>query len=329
LSGLLDSIPVACIRCQAENATSPEAIDAREAIKCTACGEKFSIGDLFQALYEQESLVKRSVDSLADYATKEWALDGGAAETRKKTEDFLHSIRFGELLKETAKQILIHGDAFLQVDKEWQLLSTQRVEVKTSYGPVPGKAHVLKEDGFILTTDKGTKSFGPEEIVHFKKRLTEDAAYGESMIQVTLIPLNHLREFRKALSHVQSGFHLWGNHLEQQVRLGLGVPDFVLERRPTDLDSRTAEFVLVTFVGEVRDLQRLLENGFSVAFDRAARQSGLSEAPELKLRELNERMVLIDCGFDFSKEVDALRKLHEAGIISKEDLDRMTMEYSP
>jgi hypothetical protein len=309
---------------------SPEAIDAREVIKCTACGEKFSIGDLFQALYEQESLVKKSVDSVADYATRQWALDGGAAETRKKTEDFLHSMfRFGELLKETAKQILIHGDAFLQVDKEWQLLLTQRVEVKTSYGPILGKAHVLKEDGFILTTDKGRKSFGPEEVVHFKKRLTEDAAYGASMIQVTLIPLHHLREFRKALLHVHSGFHWWGNYLEQQVRLGLGVPDFVLERRPPDFDSRTAEFVLVTFVGEARDLQRLLENGFSVAFDRVARQSGLSEAPELKLRELNERMVLNDCGFDFSKEVDALRKLHEAGIISKEDLDRMTMEYSP
>lgn len=331
MTGLLDSIPVACVHCQAENATSLEAIDTREAIKCTACGEKFSIGDVFQALYEQELLVKKSVDSVVDYATRQWTLDGGATETRKKTEDFLHDIKFDGLLKETAKQILIHGDAFLQVDKDWQLLSTQRVEVKTSYGPVPGlKTPALKEDGFSLTTDKRTKSFGPEEVVHFKKTLlTEDTAYGESMIQVTLIALRHSREFRKALTHVRSDFHWWGDHLEQQMRLGLGVPNFVLEKQPLGYDRRAAEFVLVAFVGEVRHLQGLLEDGFSLAFERFAGQSGLSKAPELKLRELNERMVLIDCGFDFSEEIDGLRKLHEAGIISKEDLDRMTREYSP
>lgn len=43
---------------------------------------------------------------------------------------------------------------------------------------------------------------------------------------------------------------------------------------------------------------------------------------------MTERRVLIDCGFDFSEDVRALRGLHEAGIINKEELDRMLHEYS-
>jgi hypothetical protein len=325
----LDSIPVACVRCQAENLATLEVIDRREAIECTTCGETFSIGDVFQVLYEQERLVRKSVDSIAEYATRQWAFERGATETRKMAEDFLQGIKFGDLLSETARQILVHGDAFLQIGKTWQLLPPQQVRVKTSLAAQhSSKALFIKDDEFVLSTETQTKSFVPEEVVHFKRTLlSERGPYGESKLLVVLTSLSHLRTFRSAPPRTQSEFQWWHDHLEEQVQLGLGVPDFVLEKRPLGYDRRVAEFVLASFVGEVSELQELLSSGFDEALERFANQRRLTKPPKLQLRKLTPRRVLLDCGFEFSKEIETLKKLHELGIIKKEELDQMLIEY--
>lgn len=48
----------------------------------------------------------------------------------------------------------------------------------------------------------------------------------------------------------------------------------------------------------------------------------------IQLKTLTARRVLLDCGFDFSEDIATLKKLHEAGIITKEELDRLLSEYA-
>jgi hypothetical protein len=44
---------------------------------------------------------------------------------------------------------------------------------------------------------------------------------------------------------------------------------------------------------------------------------------------LTDRRVIIDCGFSFNKEIEALKGLHKAGIITDKELENMLKEYSP
>jgi hypothetical protein len=107
------------------------------------------------------------------------------------------------------------------------------------------------------------------------------------------------------------------------------VPDLVLEKKPLGYDRRVAELVVSSFVGEVEQLQDLLSEKFDEALERFATRRKLKETPELELRELTERRVLKDCGFDFSKDTETLQRAYEAGIFNKEWLDKMLREYDP
>lgn len=318
------------MHCQKPNATSFETIDSRGEIQCTACGKKFTIGDVFQAIYENEPLVKKPIDSIVGYVASQWRLKTDDKEAHNVTETFLRELQFGNLLSQAANQILVHGDAFLHLgDKSWQLFPPQQVRVKTSLAPWhDSKSLFLKDDEFSVTTQKGTESFAPEEIVHFKRTLlSQDEAYGESAILVTLDSLSNLQAFRSAPLRAKAEFQWWHDKLEEQVRLGLMVPDFVLEKRPLGYDRRVAEFVVMSFVAEVDQLQDLLSEKFDEALERFANRRKLKETPELELRKLTERQVLIDCGFDFSKDIETLKKLCELGAFSKEWLDKQLSEY--
>lgn len=117
--------------------------------------------------------------------------------------------------------------------------------------------------------------------------------------------------------------------LEEQVRVGLMVPDFVVAKHPLGYNKLAAEFGAVGFIGQVEELQDLLSEGFDEALGRFAASRQLKEAPELDLKKLTERRVLIDCGFDFSKEIEGIKKVYEAGIANKEWLDKELSKYTP
>lgn len=328
----LDSIPIACVHCQKPNTIRFESIDSREAIRCTTCGKTFTISDVFQAVYENEPLVRKPIDAIVDYATGQWRLKADDKESRNVAETFLKELQFGNLLNQTATQILVHGDAFLHLsDKSWQLLPPQQVRVKTSLAPWHGsKSLFLKDDEFILTTQKGTESYAPEEIVHFKKTLlSQDRPYGESAILVALTSLSNLQAYRSAPLPAKAEFQWWHDQLEEQVRLGLMVPDFVMAKKPLGYDRRVAEFVAISFVSEVEQLQDLLSEKFDEALEHFASRRKVKETPELELRKLTERRVLIDCGFDFSKDIETLQKVYDSGLFSKEWLDEQLREYKP
>jgi hypothetical protein len=87
--------------------------------------------------------------------------------------------------------------------------------------------------------------------------------------------------------------------------------------------------VAIGFVSLVGRLQDLLSDGFDEALERFADSRQLKEVPELDLRKLTERRVLLDCGFDFSDEIEALKKLYETGIVNKEWLDKELRKYKP
>jgi len=337
VTDILLDIHVECPYCQKETATSLESIDLRDPIQCVGCRRSFVIGEVFEHLYEEEPLARESIDAVVRYATSKWTLIEGSEEARGETQKFLQRIGFEDLLRRTATQVLVHGDAFLKTvasgkkTNNWELLPTKQVQVKTSQITERGaKASVLKEDEFILTAAKEGRSFGPDEIIHFKKvLLSEEKPYGDSKLEITLTPFRHLRLLRRAPPHVQSQFEFWRQKQEEEALLRLGVPRFVLERNAAEFDTRVAEIILGPFVFEVRELQRLLSEGFDRAIEQFASQAKLTEVPRIQLTRLTERMVLLDCGFSFDREIKLWKSVYDAGIITKEELDAELMEFRP
>lgn len=332
---ILRDIPVECPYCRKENTTSFEPIDLRAPIQCVKCKKSFVIGDIFELLYEEEPLARESIDTIVRYATSKWVLKEGSQEASGETQEFLQRIGFEDLIKRTATQVLVHGDAFLKTmasggkTASWELLPTKQVQVKTSKIIERGAiTSVLKEDEFILTVENEEHSFGPDEIIHFKKALLNyDKPYGDSMLQITLNPFNFLRRLRQAPQHIQSQFKGLQQMYKEEVLLGLGVPKFVLERRAAGLDTRLAKYILITFVEKIRILQELLSEGFDRAIGQFASQGKLTEVPKIQLRKLTERMVLLDCDFSFATEIESWKKLYDVGIITKEELDANLKEF--
>jgi hypothetical protein len=324
---------VACVHCGVPAETELESIDSREDKRCASCSRTFTVGDAFQEVYENESRVKNSVDTVVYYATRKWTLKGDDEKARAAIGKILEHIKFEDLLKKTATDILVHGDAFLRTldpgtkKTDWRLLPPHRVKVTTSWVSAQGSMPALKEERF----DFNSESFQPEEIVHFKRPRFgwENTPYGESMIRIVLTPVYRLRDFRK--SNAQSGLEWWREYLQEQIRYGLGVPDFVLERRPPEGTHRQfIELTLTNLIGKANELQELLSEGFNEALKRYANDQQLSEAPEIEFKRPTSRRVLIDCGFDFSGEGDRramIQQLRDIGIINQETCDRMLREY--
>lgn len=201
--------------------------------------------------------------------------------------------------------------------------------MKTSQASERGsKTPVLKEDEFVLIRQKGKQSFSPNEIIHFKNTLFhQDEPYGNSMLEITLRSFHHLRLLRRVPPHVQSQFQDWKRMLEGDVYAGLGVPRFVLERHPAGWDTQIAELILITFVAKIRRSQELLSEGFDRAIGIFAGQAKLKEVPRIELKRLTERMVLLDCGFSYAREIESWKAFHDAGIITKEELDAKLKEF--
>jgi len=329
--------PVECPLCAKPNETTLEAIDSRSPIRCSSCGNTYAIGDAFERLYETERLVRDSVDTVTKYATYQRELKVSDNKAREATEQMLKHVVFEDLVRETARQILVHGDAFLRIVTEektvnWKLMPPARVVLKTSWArKTEWRSPALKEVEFVFAAPNGTTVLAPDDVIHFKRSLFsfEQVPYGVSMIQICLRHLHYLREYRRRPPPAESGFQSWADYLEESIILGLGVPKFVLEKNTGGLDARIAQFLLVSFVGLVNDLKEILSDGFDRALERFAKQERLKVVPKIEFRRLTERRVLIDCRFDFSKDVLALRALHQAGIINREELDRMLGDYSP
>lgn len=328
-------IPIECPLCSKECRTTLEVIDSRKPIKCRGCGKSFAIGDVFEHLYNEERLVRDSVDIIAEYAASQSELKASSKESREAAEQLLKQVGFQDLARETARQILVHGDAFLRIAKKgttmnWELMPPARVLVKTSWAKDPRwKTPLLREDEFVLAGGKGTTVFIPNDVVHFRKMTFsyEQVPYGTSMILVCLTHLHYLRQYRVSPARARPDFQAWAGYLESQVKLGLMVPEFVLARNPNGWNLTAAQFVMTLFVGEVNGLKDILSHGFNSALERLAKQKGLKSAPKIEFGRLVERRVLVDCGFDFSEEARVWRELHQAGIINKEYLERKLAEY--
>lgn len=328
-------IPVECPRCDNECGTTLDLVDLRTPIKCR-CGNTFAIGDVFERLYDEERLVKDSVDTVTKYAISQREIKVSDS-SRDVTERFLRLVRFEDLMRGIAKQILVHGDAFLRIVKKgetvsWESIPPAHVVIETSWAQEGGsKASFLREDKFVYAREKDSTVFTPDEVIHFKKSLLPygNTPYGVSMIEICLRDLHYLREYRKASP---PGFGWWKDHLEEQVILGLGVPRFVLDKNPNGLPPRIAEFSLAGFMGEIRDTRNVLSDGFNMALERFARQSGLEDVPTIEFAKLTARRTLIDSGFDFTEEArklrDTLEGLYKAGIINKEYFEKMLREHS-
>ena len=325
---MFNQIPVACVHCSQENTVTLDAIDERKTIKCSSCSKPFSINDVFQHLYEHEDMAKDPINCVAGYAAKQWGLDGGTARTRRKAEKFLEDLGFENMLNTTANQILVHGDSFLQVGKNWQLLSPQNVRVKTSFGPMKGsKAWFIKDDEFKLNG----KSLKPSEVVHFKKTiLSAQTPYGESMLLSSLTAFSHLKAFQKAVPQAQGEAKYYHDLLTERVWMGTGgIPGFILKKQPLGYDNQTAELLTGMLIMQVEELQYVLCDGFEEALQRYAKQEKLLSPPKLQLTELTSRRVLLDCGFNFSKEIEMWKKLREQNIITEEELNRQLSQYKP
>ena len=330
-------IPVECPLCGKQSETTLEAIDSRSPIECRSCHSSFALGDVFERLYNEEGLVRDSVDIVAKYATSQRELKVSDKKSRDATEQLLKDVGFEDLVRETARQNLVHGDAFLRIVRKgesvgWGLIPPARVAVKTSWAREAGwKSMALREDEFVFTTQEDRTVFTPDDVIHFRKSLFsyEQVPYGTSMIEICLGDLHSLRELRRIPISAKPGFQSPLGYLEENIILGLGVPKPVLEKSLSGLDAGIAQFIVGRFVGQVNGLRRILSDGFDRALERFANQKGLNAVPVIEFGRLQERRVLLDCGFDFSEEVRALRAVYEAGIISKEELDRRLGEYLP
>jgi len=329
-------IPVECPQCSRQNETTLESIDSRSHIQCVSCGSLFAIGDVYERLYEEEPLVKNSIDAVVRYAASQEQLQVANKKSLHETEQFLDRIGFKDLLRLAARQILVHGNGFLRIVRthketaKWELLPPQGVVVKTSWAKERGlKALVLAEDQYVLTTKTGTVSLTPDDVVHFKKSLFsyEQVPYGVSMIEICLTYLHYLREYKRSPVRTDPEWQWWYDYLEDQIILGLGVPRFVLEQRPDGLDPTIAQFVVAPFVHEVNEVKEILSDGFNSALKQFTRERGFDEPPKIRLGRLTDRRVIIDCGFSFNKEIEALKGLHKAGIITDKELENMLKEY--
>jgi hypothetical protein len=301
---------VICASCRDYVALSSlEDIGARKDLKCGKCGNTLTIGNLFQDVYENETYVKKCVDTIVYYATKKWNVTGKNSEL---AEQVLRKSNFDKLLIDASTSLLVQGDAFLLMTEPWQLLPTPRVKINA--------------DKFNIDSD----TFSQEQVVHFKREehSWDQYQYGESMIRIILPYVHHLRVFRRTPARTQSDGAWWGKHLQQEIQFGLGViPDFVLERRAPNAPTIQLSSALIGLISELTDLQGVLSEGFNEALKRYAEKESLSGAPELNFKHLTARSVLIDCGVNFSQDKKTIRKMWDIGIINQAEYEKLMQEY--
>jgi hypothetical protein len=305
--------PVFCVNCEEACPVSFADIAFRSTVTCAKCGRKFSINELFRHIYENDVYVKKSVDTVIRYATRKWNF----TVDKPKLPKGLDHDELQNFLNNTARDILVYGDAFLMTndpktgEPRWEMLSPEHVR--------------MKGEQFEVDSETLPSAL----VVHFKRVEIgwDDSPYGESMIRIVVPYVHQQWVYRRTPPQLQSATKWWSDYLREEVQMGLGgFPDFVLEGRPPKTQPQDAELALVTFLGEVEDLQDTISEGFNEALKRFAEHEHVAAA-ELEFQKLTTKRVLMDCGVDFSEEKGMIKQLKELGVINQQGYEKMLKDY--
>lgn len=90
----LTQVPVECIDCGHEVVTDFDSIHAREIITCSDCNTSFHIFDVYDMYYDEEPLVRNSIDFILKYVDQPYKIESKDQASREAIEKFLEEINF-------------------------------------------------------------------------------------------------------------------------------------------------------------------------------------------------------------------------------------------
>jgi hypothetical protein len=148
----------------------------------------------YLSMYTMIPTAKNAVDNLSNFAIQSgYELEGGKVETAKK---FLDVVNFDQLGLNVLKQMIIYGNAYVEVGEALKILPAEQMHVTVSRGG--------DHDGEIVGYKQilGTLDpirFKPEQIAHFKWNEIGPAFYGISDLKAVEMTLTALYNYQNDL----------------------------------------------------------------------------------------------------------------------------------
>lgn len=305
-------------------------IQNHELLKCTSCNREFAIHDAYDFYYNNIPLVKGSIDLLTRYAGN-YKIKPTDDNSHLEIEQFLKDSSFESLLKDAFKHIFLYGDAFILLKKDesgkitsLQLLHPKNVSIELGDNIQHGQAYTgEREIKGIKMKENGTiKNLTKEDVIHLKGHdvMGMYETYGESILRIVLTPLYNLR-FAILIGNSQLI-----QFLENQVIPGLGVPKAMVERKLREVPAATIFVSLFTM--HIQAEQSHVRGELQQMIKKIALSMDLKTIPRIELKRPNDRTVLAYCGYDMSKDIEALKKLLDAGIIAPLEFENIKKQWS-
>ncbi|CUR52810.1 Putative phage portal/genetic exchange protein [Nitrosotalea devaniterrae] len=313
-----------CPFCTKRVDTTFQQIQNHKLLKCTSCNREFTIHDAYDYYYKNIPLVRGSIDLLTKYAGN-YAIKPTDDKSHLQIEQFLKNSNFDVLLKDAFQHMFLYGDAFILLKKDesgkitsLQLLHPKNVSIELGGNIQRGQAYTGEREikGIKVKEGENIKNYTKEDVVHLKGHdIWSYDTYGDSILRIVLTPLYNLR------FAIQTGNSQLIQFLENQVIPGLGVPKSMVERQLSKIPIAT---ILVSlFTMHIGAEQSHVRGELQEMIEKIASSMNLKTIPSIELKKPNDRVVLAYCGYDMTKEIEALNKLRDTGIFTPSEFENI------
>jgi len=334
----LTKVPVECTNCGHEVVTNFDSIEARETIVCSDCNNSFHIFDVYDRYYEEEPLVKSCVDFILKYVNQPYKIESEDKDSREALERFLMKINFKGFSEGIFNNLTKYGDSYLLIKRSQdgkEIVDLEPLEPRTIHIELgeeirrgrgwTGEREVV---AYMRKTETEEESFDPTVVVHLKKRdYSPYKPYGESVMRIALRYIHYLRTSR--VGAMAAGAQWWIDHLQNGISLGIGVPPILLKTNLTQFPKTLVDMASTYFIGTINRLHwatRPLERD---VFTELIKSRNLPEVPRLEWQRVDSTKIMKDGGFTFLEAIEALKKLHDLGIITEKEYREAISKYLP
>lgn len=141
--------------------------------------------ELLEDLYKKVPIITGAINKTVDMVvSSDFSVKSKNPEAAKLIQDFMKEHNFDLLLRNITKDLLIYGNAFVEVISAGNVITgLKAVNPKTMYVKRNEQGEILAYNQYIPRKTREPIEFTPDQIVHFKYNVIGDCAYGYSIIE--------------------------------------------------------------------------------------------------------------------------------------------------
>jgi len=168
--GEFSKIKVHCSQCDGENIVKFDELRNLKFIRCSSCGNFFNLFGLYRSLYDKIELCKVMVDIFAQNLYSDYFIE---PKNSKDDVGIINKIllnnSFNELLKQIIFDIVLYGNSFIHVNKNYKLtrIDLSKIEFIIDFVNRKPFKSFSYEIVKLKELKKLFKSYDTKEVLHF------------------------------------------------------------------------------------------------------------------------------------------------------------------